>query len=71
MESKFESQDTLVENVEVTLLLEGKTVERVTKVSCDEGAVIHFTDGTKLEFGYSGCEGQTAINNQLINVSGL
>lgn len=69
-EPKYTTVETAVNHKEATTLLKGKIVDKVTKVSCDEGLTVHFTDGTKLEIGYAGCEGQTAINNEVINVQG-
>ncbi len=48
----------------------GKIVVNVYKVSCDEGFVLEFNDGTTLEVGYSGCEGSTLLNNNRFDVSG-
>jgi hypothetical protein len=42
-------------------MLIGKTVESVRFSSADEGLVIRFTDGTTLDFGFGGCEGQFQI----------
>ncbi len=67
---KYSSVETKIEHIEITNMLKGKIIDKVTKVNCDEGLTIHFIDGTKLEFGYSGCEGETAINNDSVDVCG-
>jgi len=50
--------------------LHGKAVMNVFMVSCDEGFVLEFNDGTTLEVGYSGCEGSTLLNNHAFDVTG-
>lgn len=39
----------------------GRTISDVNFNSCDEGLIIDFTDGTKLDFGFSGSEGTIEI----------
>lgn len=55
---------TNIQHERATRLLMGKTVSLVTKVDADEGLTIHFSDGTRLEFVYNGCEGNTTINDE-------
>lgn len=54
---------------DILIQLEGKEIQYV-KDSMEEGAdcglTIMFTDGTKLSFGYSGCEGSTYYNEEEI-----
>ena len=68
---KYSSAETATINEILTELLKDKTVKVVTRVNCDEGATIHFSDGTKIEFGYSGCEGETAVNDSEVDVRGV
>ena len=65
------SVETKKEHKLITSLLSGKIIEKITKVNCDEGLTIHFTDETKLEFGYSGGYGEVAINNKKIDCKGI
>jgi hypothetical protein len=51
--------------------LKDKIVDCIFRVSgCDEGIIIHFTDGTKLDVGWSGNEGLARLNNEIIECSG-
>ena len=59
------------QNQELTELISGKIVEKVTRVTADEGFTIHFTDGTKLQVVYSECEGFVGFNDKLIDCDGV
>lgn len=59
------------QNQELTELLNGKIVEKATRVTADEGFTIHFTDGTKLQVVYSGSEGFVGVNEIEINCCGV
>ena len=59
------------QNQELTELINGKIVEKVTRVTADEGFTIHFTDGTKLQVVYSGCEGFVGVNEIEVNCDGV
>jgi hypothetical protein len=52
---------------EILAELKGKTIKSVEKANdADCGLFIHFTDGTRLSFGYSGYEGHTTYNYEEI-----
>ena len=68
---EYRTSETTEINKILTDTLIGKTVSHVTKVNCDEGFTIHFTDGTKLEAVWSSCYGDAGINGERIECSGL
>lgn len=63
--------DATIKNEDLTKLLKDKIVSHVNRVKSDEGFVLHFTDGTTLQCYYSGCEGETAIDKYVVDVSGI
>jgi hypothetical protein len=68
---EYKSVETKNLHTHLSTELNGKTIDFVTRVDCDEGFTIHFTDGTKLEAGWSSCYGRAGLNGELIECNGL
>ena len=68
---EYESVETKNLHTHLSAQLHGKIIDRVTRVDCDEGFTIHFTDGTKLEAGWSSCYGVAGLNECYIECDGL
>jgi hypothetical protein len=62
----YYNADTGKPHKKLTKLLLNKTVKDVRKVNADEGFVMEFTDGTKLQVAFSGGEGDIGVNDNLI-----
>lgn len=65
-----ETNETGYVHDNLTNELSGKIVDKVTRVSCDEGFTIHFSDGTKLEAGWSNPYGDALVNNEQVECEG-
>lgn len=42
----------------------GKTIASIEDADADEGFLITFTDGSKLDIGFSGCEGTVEAKDE-------
>lgn len=68
--ANIKTSETNITHKELTDLLKNKIVDKVLKVSCDEGFVILFTDGTKLEAGWSSPYGEAGVNGDWVGCDG-
>jgi hypothetical protein len=69
--AKINTSETGIIHEELTELLKNKIVVSVKQVSCDEGFVIHFSDGVKLEVGWSSPYGEAGVNGEWVGCDGV